>query len=115
MAEDLAEFYQEWDEARGVMREVVPNVMRGFGGFNQAVMKEGALSVPEKELVALAIGVAVPCAACIKLHVRACLKAGATREQILEAAGVSVVMGGGPALTQMPVVMAALKHLEDEA
>ncbi len=115
MTQDLAEFYQEWDEARGTMRDVVPNVMRGFGGLNQAVMKGGALSVSEKELIALAISVAVPCAACINLHIRACLKVGATREQILEAAGVSVVMGGGPALTQMPVVMAALKHLEKEA
>ena len=39
-------------------------------------------------------------------------KAGATREQILEAAGVSVLMQGGPAFTHVPEVLTALEYLE---
>lgn len=97
------------------MKEQAPEVVRGFGTFHQALMKEGALSVREKELIALAIGLAECCKPCISLHVQGCLKAGATREQILEAAGVAVMMRGGPAFTHVPEVLAALEHLQGKS
>ena len=75
-------------------------------------MKEGVLSVREKELIALAIGMAVRCDPCINLHVQKCLEAGATREQILEAASVAVMMQGGPTFTYLPKVVEALEALE---
>jgi len=46
------------------------------------------------------------------LHVQKCLDAGATKEQILEAASVAVMMGGGPAYTHIPVVMETLETLQ---
>jgi alkylhydroperoxidase/carboxymuconolactone decarboxylase family protein YurZ len=48
------------------------------------------------------------------LHVQGCLKAGATREQIVEAAAVAVLMAGGPAFTHVPEVLHALQHLESQ-
>ncbi len=75
-------------------------------------MKDGALSVREKELIALAIGLSVRCSPCINLHVEKCLKAGATGEQILEAAGVAVMMQGGPSFTHVPEVIRAIEHLQ---
>ena len=112
MKPDVGAFYQQWDQDQGKMQELLPNVMRGFGGMFQAIMKAGALTVREKELIALAVGVAVPCIPCINLHVRKCLQAGATREEVLEAAGVTVMMRGGPSLTHIPQVIAALEHCE---
>ena len=112
MTTDVSHFYDEWQVARQKMKEQAPEVARGFGTFYQTIMKEGALSVREKELIALAIGLAERCNPCISLHVQGCLKAGATREQVLEAAGVAVMMQGGPAFTHMPEVIAAIEHLE---
>jgi AhpD family alkylhydroperoxidase len=96
------------------MRDEAPDIAREFGTFYQAVMKGGALSVREKELIAAGIALAQRCTPCINLHVQGCLKAGASREQILEAAGVAVIMQGGPAFTHVPEVLAALDHLEDK-
>ncbi len=73
-------------------------------------MKEGALSVREKELIALGIGLAVRCVPCINLHVEKCITAGATAAQILEAAGAAVMMQGGPSFTHVPEVVRALEH-----
>lgn len=75
-------------------------------------MKEGELTVKEKELIALAIGLAMRCKPCIYLHTYKCLDVGATREQIIEAAGVAVMMQGGPAYTHIPAVIDALDALE---
>jgi AhpD family alkylhydroperoxidase len=97
------------------MKEAIPKTMQAFGGLFQATMKEGALSVREKELIALAIGISVYCVPCINLHVQKCLQAGADRDQILEAAGVAVMMRGGPAYTHVPEVIEALDHLEAQS
>jgi AhpD family alkylhydroperoxidase len=108
----VAEFFAHWPAERQKMKEQSPDIARSFAAFYQNLMKEGALTVKEKELIAFAIGLEVRCTPCINLHVQGCVKAGATREQILEAAGVAVVMQGGPTFTRVPEVIQALDHLQ---
>lgn len=115
MPSEVAAFFDQWEKDQQQLKEIAPDIARGFGGMFQAVMKEGALSVREKELIALGIGLAVRCMPCINLHVKKCLDAGATREQIIEAAGVTVMMQGGPSFTHVPEVLRALDHLEGAA
>lgn len=61
------------------------------------IMKEGALSAKEKSLIALACSVAVRCEHCVKRHHETARKAGAIREEMLEAAAIAglVRMGSG--------------------
>ena len=103
-------FYQRYSESMAAMKQRVPEIARGFGTMFATLMKGGALSVREKELIALGIAVADRCEPCIWSHVEKCLKAGATPEQVLEAAGVAVVMQGGPAYTYVPRVVEAVEH-----
>ncbi|HTW93919.1 MAG TPA: carboxymuconolactone decarboxylase family protein [Tepidisphaeraceae bacterium] len=95
------------------VRTEMADVVKAFGDLHRAVMKPGTLSVAEKELIALAIGLAVRCENCIYSHVRAALAAGATRQQILETAQVAVLMQGGPTYTYLPRVAEALDALGD--
>ena len=110
MANDVDRFFEQWSADQGKMKNLAPEILRGFGGLFQATMKEGALTVREKELIALGIGLAVRCVPCINLHVEKCITAGATAAQILEAAGVAVMMQGGPTFTHVPEVIRALEH-----
>jgi AhpD family alkylhydroperoxidase len=87
--------------------------LNGFAGLFSKTMAEGVLTVKEKELVAIGIAVAKQCEPCIRLHVKKSLDAGATREEILEAAGVAVMMEGGPAYTHIPMVIESLDELEN--
>ncbi|MFP5409331.1 MAG: carboxymuconolactone decarboxylase family protein, partial [Gammaproteobacteria bacterium] len=48
--------------------------------------------------IALAIAVTQRCDACVGFHVKALIRLGASREQIMETLGVCTYMGGGPAL-----------------
>ena len=109
------EYYENNAAAMKEVRISMPDVIKGFSGLHQATMKAGALSVREKELTALAIGIAVRCENCIYSHVRAALNAGATRDQVLETAGVAVLMQGGPSYTYLPRVTEALDALEQPA
>jgi AhpD family alkylhydroperoxidase len=105
------EFYENAGNKMAKMNKAMPVMSAGFGGLFAKVMTDGAITLLEKELIALAIGVAVHCPPCIYAHVKKCFDAGATKEQILEAASVAVVMGGGPAYTHVMEVIDAIEAL----
>ncbi len=99
------------DDAMAAMKADAPQIGRAFGPMFQALMKDGALPAKQKELIAVGIAVAVHCEPCVDAHVEKRLKAGASAAEIMEAAGVGVVMGGGPAYTHAALVAAALRRL----
>jgi len=68
----------------------------GFGKLHEASIAEGKISAKNKELMALALGIAKQCVDCIGFHVKASIDAGASREEIEETVGVCILMGGGP-------------------
>jgi AhpD family alkylhydroperoxidase len=107
------EYYDNNAAAMKPVRAELPDVVKGFAALHQAAMKPGSLSVRDKELIALGIGLAQRCENCIYSHVRAAVNAGATRDQVLEAAGVAVLMQGGPAYTYLPRVTEALDVLAE--
>ncbi len=111
MTTTATEHYARWPESIANMRNTTPDITRAFGAMFQKLMAEGALSVREKELIALSIGMAVRCESCIYSHVEKAVHAGATREQVLEAAGVVVTMQGGPGYVYVPKVIEALDAL----
>ncbi len=92
----------------GKFSKLTPKQMQGFHGFMEAAESEGALDSKQKELIAIACSVTAHCDWCIAFHVNGALKAGATRQEILESAWVGVLMGGGPALMYAQGVLKAL-------
>jgi AhpD family alkylhydroperoxidase len=91
-----------------------PEQMKSFQNMMEAIEKEegAALDKKTKELIAVALSIARNCEWCIAAHVKSALDAGATEEEILEAAWVAVLMGGGPALMHAGLVLEALKDLK---
>ena len=83
---------EEWAKAH-------PDCMPAFRQLSQAAMKPGALDFKTKELMAAAIGLSIRCEYCIVHHIYEALRAGATREELIETACVTNLMGGGPAVT----------------
>lgn len=89
----------------------LPEPMKHLDALFQASLAEGALSMKHKELIVLAISVATHCEPCILVHMEKAIAAGASRAEILEACGVAIAMGGGPAMAYVPLV---LKFLEEQ-
>jgi len=80
------------------MRSGAPDVMQAFAGLAQAALQPKALDTKTKELIALAISVAVRCDDCIAFHAKAAVDQGATREEIVETLGMAIYMGAGPSV-----------------
>lgn len=114
MSSEAKTYYQESAARMGNARSAAPDAARGFGTLFQSVMKEGELTVREKELIALGIGISLRCDSCVYAHVQKAIQNSATRQQVMEVAGVAVMMQGGPAYTYLPKVVDALDALEGE-
>ncbi len=84
----------------------------GFASLHKAAVADGALDKKTKELIAVAISAAVQCDGCIALHTADALRAGAERDEIVDALGVAVLMGGGPALVYATHALEAIEQFE---
>lgn len=88
-------------ELSAAIKEVrlgAPEVTKAFSAMAQAATKGGALDTRTKELIALAIAVAIRCDGCVAFHAKAAVQHGATREELMETMGMALYMGAGPSL-----------------
>ena len=85
--------------------------MESFKNLMNAIEKEKVLSGKDKELIAISVSITQQCEWCIAFHVNNALEEGASREEIMEAAWVAVLMGGGPALMHAGLVLEALDEM----
>jgi len=90
------ELTKGWSAELRNLRGGAPEVMKAFSAIAQTALTQGALDVKTKELIAIAVSVAVRCDDCIGFHVKAAVDRGATREEILETLGMAIYMGAGP-------------------
>lgn len=99
MAKDPRQILNDFRQGAVEWSKVHPECLPAFRQLSSVAMKAGALDVKTKELIAAAIGLAVRCDYCIVHHVYEALRAGATRQELIETACVTTLMGGGPAIT----------------
>lgn len=107
---------QELADFKGTLGELVEEApeLAQFAGFVEAAEATTTLDHKTKELMSLAIGVAVRCDHCILWHTDAALEAGATHEEIVDTLKIAVLMGGGPAMTYAVEAYETLRTLERE-
>lgn len=100
---------EKFADVKGQVRNLngaIPDTTKAFSAMGATVKGDGALDHKTKEFVALGIAVASRCEPCIMFHIDALIRAGATRDEVGEALGMAIQMGGGPS------VMYASKALE---
>ena len=78
-----------WDDS--------PEVIGAFKQLRKAACNEGgALDFKTKECIALAVSIARKCEPCILSHLEVGIQAGVTREELIEAGNIAVLLCGGP-------------------
>ena len=97
MSKDFAEIAHDVTAGVGVLQQGAPNPMKAFGALSVAATASKAIDTKTKELMALAIGIAVHCDGCVAYHTKMAHQHGASRDEVAETAVLAVYMGGGPA------------------
>ena len=91
----------------------LPGPMSGFARLHSKAVEDGVIKGKTKELIALAISVAIRCEGCIAYHVHDAIQAGATRLEMTEAIGVAIMMGGAPAAVYATYAMDAVEQFSE--
>lgn len=81
------------------LKKLAPEQVKAFNDFNADVLKDGALSNKEKEIIAVAITHVTQCPYCIESHTKSAKKAGATLEELCEAIFVTAAVEAGGTVT----------------
>lgn len=98
MPHDYKARIAEIDEYVVELKELIPDTVTAFSTLSRSAQTAGALDKKHKELLALAIAVAIHCDGCIAYHARGARRTGAERQEVAEALAVAIQMGGGPSL-----------------
>jgi AhpD family alkylhydroperoxidase len=91
--ENQLEYYTDTGKYRDRFDEALP-VMAAYTNFRKQVYKDGALSLKTKRLIALACGLQSGCTRCTQGQTKDAIAAGATKDEVMEAVSVAIVMGG---------------------
>lgn len=112
---DYPEYHKELQSLNIKLSKAIPGPMSGMGQLHKAASADGVLSRQTKELIALGISIAIRCEGCIAYHTHDALKAGASREEIVETIGVALSMGGGPSVVYGCEALKALEQFESQS
>jgi len=108
MKAEYPALYEHLQKLSAKLTRELRSPMSAFAQLNVATSSTGALDAKTKQLIALGIGITARCEGCIAYHVHDAIRAGSTREEILETIGVSIMMGGGPAVVYAGQALEAL-------
>ena len=97
MTKDFTQIADDVIGGIGILRQDAPDPMKAFAALSTTATAAGAVDTKTKELMALAIGIAVHCDGCVAYHTKMAHKHGATRQEVAETVALALYMGGGPA------------------
>ena len=111
---DFPAHHAHLNELFAQLRTELPATISSFFRLHTDSLSEGALDTKTKELISIAMSIGAHCDGCVAYHVHDAVRAGATREEILETIGVAVMMGGGPALVYGAETLEALNQFKSQ-
>ena len=79
--------------------DLAPETFKAFMAFDEAAMKEGAISRKHKELIAVGVALTTQCSYCIEIHAQRARKAGATEQELAETTLIAAALRAGGAVT----------------
>lgn len=110
MADPL--YPQSTTEMSQKRRQLAPDIQAAFEAFSQRVFSDGALSAKTKQIIAVAVAHVTQCPYCIRGHTKAALRAGASKQELMEAIWVASEMRAGAAYAHSTVSIAAMDEVE---
>ncbi len=110
----LEEFRKKRKAANDKILDLDHLGVKRFFNLDSNTYKDGALSSQTKELLGLVASAVLRCNDCIDYHLEQCAKAGSTKEEIVDALNVALVVGGSIVIPHFRHAIGTLEMLEGE-
>lgn len=105
-------------ENRELMNEKIMDLdhlgIKRFFNLDHNTYKDGALPAQTKELLGLVASAVLRCNDCIDYHLEQCAKTGSTKEEIIDALNIALVVGGSIVIPHLRHSVSTIESLEQE-
>lgn len=109
---------EQFREERSKMNEKILDLdhlgIKRFFNLDSNTYRDGALPGKTKELLGLVASAVLRCNDCIDYHLEQCAKTGSTKEEIIDALNVALVVGGSIVIPHLRHAISTIEILEDE-
>lgn len=105
---DWVAYQKELQGRVGQMGTLSPDTLKGYQALSHANAQTGTLDAKTRELMALAVAVALRCDGCITVHTAQAAKLGATEAEVAEALGIAIAISAGAAMVYSARTLDAL-------
>ena len=109
MKESVREFQARREQGNERVLEAAPLSIKRFFALDQDVYGDGALPKRTKELLGLVASAVLRCNDCIAYHIEEARKEGVSRDELIEALGVALIVGGSVVIPHMRFAMEFLE------
>ena len=113
MQYEVKETLDEFSRLMSDINKSIPEEYAAFLKEKEALVKSGKIPEKTKWLLLLIASVAQKCPVCVPRAVQHCLKAGWSKEEMLEACMVAVLVGGSSVMTFVTLVAKAIEELSE--
>jgi len=110
----LAQFRKEREEANEKIFDLDHLGIKRFFNLDNNTYKDGALPTQTKELLGLVASTVLRCNDCIDYHLEQCAKSGFSKDEIVDALNVALVVGGSIVIPHLRHAVDTLEILEEE-
>ncbi len=110
MLESQVELKERIGDLFGRYKGLMPGVAEAYEALPAEVYADGALDGKTKRLMAMVAALVAGCRGCVLFQAHHALERGATVEEILEACGVAVSLGGTMGAAQVTRVVQFLEE-----
>ncbi len=115
---DLKNRLQQYREKRSIMNDKVMDLghlgVKRFFNMDSNIYRDGALESKTKELLGLVASAVLRCNDCIDYHLEQCAKAGYSKDEIVDAMNVALIIGGSVVIPHFRHAVETLDFLEEE-
>lgn len=112
MEYDALKLLKQFNEAMVDIRKTLPAQYDAFVKEKEVLTKSGKIPEKTKWLLLLVSSVTQKCPVCIPRAVQHCLDSGWTKEEMLEACMVAVLVGGSSVMTYVTLVDKAIDQMK---
>ena len=118
MSDNVTNRLEDFREKRAVMNEKIMELdhlgVKRFFNLDSNTYRDGALPSNTKELLGLVASAVLRCNDCIDYHLEQCAAAGWTKDEIVDAMNVALIVGGSIVIPHMRHAVETIEFLEAE-
>ena len=118
MSDNIQNRLQAFREKRAELNEKTLNAghlgIKRFFNMDANTYRDGALDSKTKELLGLVASSVLRCNDCIDYHLEQCAETGSTKEEILDAMNVALIVGGSIVIPHLRRAVETIEMLDEE-